>query len=580
MKIVLGHNGIHPIEIDVKELLISNLLVEGATRSGKSYAVRKLLELLATIVQIIVIDPEGELASLREKFDFLYAGLDELPMSIHTAGELARSLVETRASCICDLSELKVTDRKHWVRIFVESLMESPKTTWHNEKIVFIDEAHLFAPEKDKAESLAAVVDLAGRGQKRGFTLICATQRISKLSKDVISELQNVLVGRHTLDIDRERAAETLGVGKKTMVDFMAKIKVMDRGTFFGLGSAISDEMVTLKVDKVVTTHPERGQKLTVPPPPSEKVRSILEKLKDLPAKVEKKLRTEQDLRERIHELEFQVREAQRPAAEPEPVNIGISEEDAAAQAVQAVNAYKDSILLNLRDYLKRLDSARLALDTGYRDIDDFVAKLNHLDTGTFITTVPKLPPTTRYSSAAPNPPGNTPKERPVTSGPKVPLRLDNPNRMPPGEKAILIAIAQTPRGATKSQLRVTTGYKQSAMDSYVSRLIQKGHIIRERDGDNFIISPSGLAALGSDYEPLPHGKRLQEYWLKKLPKGEAAILQCAIRYYPRTVTKDYIAQATGYKDSARDSYVSRLSARKLLESPARGELKASALLF
>ena len=57
-----------PITIDIEELLATRLLVQGNSGSGKSHLLRRLLEESASIVQQIVIDPEGDFCSLSDAF--------------------------------------------------------------------------------------------------------------------------------------------------------------------------------------------------------------------------------------------------------------------------------------------------------------------------------------------------------------------------------------------------------------------------------------------------------------------------------------------------------------------------------
>ena len=68
-EIVIGQTGAGtPAGIDLEELLATRLLVQGNSGSGKSYLLRRLLEQSAGLVQQIVIDPEGDLVSLAERY--------------------------------------------------------------------------------------------------------------------------------------------------------------------------------------------------------------------------------------------------------------------------------------------------------------------------------------------------------------------------------------------------------------------------------------------------------------------------------------------------------------------------------
>src|SRR6185369_7210712 len=124
--------------------------------------------------------------------------------------------------------------------------------------LIVIDEAHIFAPEGAKSEATGAVVDLMARGRKRGFAGVLASQRISKVSKDAIAEVNNKLIGRAALDIDMKRAADEIGFSAK---DKQLYLRSMPAGRFFAFGPALSMTVVEMQVGAVTTTHPKAGQK-------------------------------------------------------------------------------------------------------------------------------------------------------------------------------------------------------------------------------------------------------------------------------------------------------------------------------
>lgn len=158
----------HPI--DLQRLLETRLLVQANSGGGKSWALRRILEQTANQVQQLVIDPEGEFATLRERFDYIVCAPHDGDAVAHprTAKLLARRLLETGVSAILDIYDLQAHERKAFVRQFCDALVDAPKGLWHP-ALVVLDEAHVFAPEAGSSESLGAVVDLATRGRKRGF---------------------------------------------------------------------------------------------------------------------------------------------------------------------------------------------------------------------------------------------------------------------------------------------------------------------------------------------------------------------------------------------------------------------------
>ncbi len=58
------------------------------------------------------------------------------------------------------------------------------------------------------------------------------------------------------------------------------------------------------------------------------------------------------------------------------------------------------------------------------------------------------------------------------------------------------------------------------------------------------------------------------------------AILQALVAAYPSSLERDALSAATGYLRSSRDTYLQRLTARRLVTSLGRGVVQASDLLF
>lgn len=250
---VLGHGDAGEITIDLPRLIETKLLITATSGGGKSFAIRRILEQTAPLIQQLVIDPEGEFSTLAEKYPYIVCNSENSPiaLTIDSAQSLAQELMKAGTSAILDLSEFDPEDRHLFVANFIKGLMCLPQQYWRH-VLVFLDEAHLFAPQHDKSEAKKAVIDLAGRGRKRGFCLIPATQRLSKLNKNVASEIQNRLIGLTTLDVDLRRAADELGM---TLSDASNLLGDLQPGEFFAYGPALSKKVQKIKIGPCSTRH-------------------------------------------------------------------------------------------------------------------------------------------------------------------------------------------------------------------------------------------------------------------------------------------------------------------------------------
>lgn len=354
MKITIGEHQNKSVKLDLDILMRTRLLIQADSGGGKSWLLRRLAEQLFGKVQVILIDPEGEFATLREKFGYVLVGRGgETAADPRSAALVAHRLLELRASAICDIYELKHQQRYAWVRMFLEALTDIPKKLWGRQVVVIVDEAHMFCPEKGKGKSEAygAMVDLCTRGRKRGHCAIFATQRLGQLSKDASSQLQNRLIGPTFEDINRKRASEVLGVLKAEEREFFKEIQLLEPGHFFALGRAISTERILVSVGPVETTHPEMGsaKQSADPPPAPEKIKELLPKLADLPKEAEEKQKTVQALQMEVRELKRQLRD--RPAAAIMAVDKEHLEKEAKRMRIELEKQVKDYVR-TLQDFV------------------------------------------------------------------------------------------------------------------------------------------------------------------------------------------------------------------------------------
>jgi hypothetical protein len=303
-RVCLGHTPENePVDLDVFSLIASRALVCCNSGGGKSYLLRKLVELVASKVPTLVIDPEGEFSTLRELVDLVLVGPDgEVPASTATAAKLAKRLMELRVNAVIDLSAMGLEDKQLFVKLFLDSLLSLPRDLWSHTFVV-IDEAHKFAPtEQANVVSTASVVALMDQGRKRRLGGVLATQRLSKLVASARAEANNVFIGKTAQDLDLRRAVDLLGLEKK---DWQT-IKRARPGDFWAFGPAlvVQDGVTHFRVGRVQTTHEDEGRDARGhAPEPSTAILRVVPELSDLQQEVEAEKDELAKLREEIVEL-------------------------------------------------------------------------------------------------------------------------------------------------------------------------------------------------------------------------------------------------------------------------------------
>lgn len=260
--------------------MATRLFIQAASGGGKSYALRRLLEQTHSKVQQIVIDPEGELVTLAEKYNFVVCSPESetAPLNVHTAAELASRIYRSGQSVILSLGNFDVEEMQLFVANFLRGLMREPKEYWHY-CMVAVDEAQLFAPQQDKAESKKPMLDLAARARKRGICPVVATQRISQMHKGVVAHLENVLIGLTSLDTDIERASEQLGMKQAKAAAILRRLSA---GEFMVYGPALSYDIAKVKIGPVVTRHGVLGKFDPKRPKPAMSRKALMKEIQGL----------------------------------------------------------------------------------------------------------------------------------------------------------------------------------------------------------------------------------------------------------------------------------------------------------
>jgi hypothetical protein len=554
------------LELDLPTLVDTRLLIQANSGGGKSWLLRLIAERAG--IQTIILDNEGEFASLRETVDVLLVGAGgELPANPRHAALLARRLLEYKVSAIVDLYELKLSERRRFVKLFLESLIHLPRDLWRP-TLVILDEAHIYCPERGsgEAESTEAVIGLMSQGRKRGFAGIIATQRLSKLHKDAAAEANNVIIGRTWLDADQVRAGDALGLSKADRL----KLRDVGQGEFYAFGPALGQPGVMhFRSDQVRTTHPRPGQRhLLTAPAPSRAIRGVLGKFVDLPQEAEEEIRGLDEARRRIAELERQIKSANGVSREQRIDQTTV--ERAVIGAVERERVAWQRKMGQGRARFRRLVAALASTGQSLAKVKELLEE----------TEREWMAPQT--VGTAPDPPLNQQPERTVKPASDRVALVEDSNggiKLAAGERRILTALAQYMEGRSKVQVAVLTGYAAAGggFNNYLGALRSRRLI--EGDGDRLTIAEAGIRALGC-WEPLPAGSGLVDYWRARLGKAERLILETLTQVYPDALTKEEVAARAGYEPNGGgfNNALGRLRTLELVQG--RGQLQASDNLF
>lgn len=567
------------VAIDVERLVSTRMLLTANSGAGKSWALRRLLEQTHGQVQQLVIDPEGEFYTLRERFPYVLAGKGgDCPAEPRSAALLARRLLELGTSAVLDLYELAPRDRVRFVRLFLESLIDAPRALWHP-ALVVIDEAHAYAPEKGhgEAESAEAVARLMAQGRKRGFAGVLATQRLSKLAKDVAAEANNLLIGRASLDVDLRRAGEALGLPKAEW----NTLRALPAGSFYAFGPALTAEVTLVKVEAVSTAHPQAGARATKAPPPPEKVRAVLAKLADLPAEAAAEAKSAEELRAKVRELEKRLLQVGHQAA----TVLTKDDPEAMAQARErgrsdAAAAYRKELGAVVGQAEARGQRAARALDQALEAVKRAGDALREP------IEVPELPEPTAVRWFVEK--GRTVEHRVPVSRPQV--RRENVNTplaegmTAPRQRILdsLLLLESVGIGQpSRTQLALWCDVSPTS-GGYFNNLgaLRSAGLIDYPTGGTVVLTDAGRAIARAVTPPTV--LEMHELLFAKVSPARAAILRALIELYPSDIGRDELAERIEVSPTS-GGYFNNLGALRtlgLIDYPSGGRVVALPVLF
>ena len=539
--------------LDPEELATTRALIQGSSGSGKSFLLRLLMEKIASKMPMIVIDPEGELHTVRQVASMLLVGGGgELPVKAGTGAKVARGILEQSCSAIIDLSDLPSRHHSEYVRDFIASMMSAPMKLWRP-TILAIDEAHRFCPEGGR-DNVAAeqVIDLMSRGRKRGYGGVLLTQRVSKIRKDAIAECANVFIGKTTLDIDVKRAGDMLGI-TNTEAKFLRNMKP---GEWRAYGPCLTPSSVSeFSANLPATQPPKRGQTQ------GKAVVKDAKTIADLASSImeaEDEPLTLEDAQRQIKAMQAKIDKAE--TSKPDPEAISKQLEAVRADAVAEIHAkYHDFVC------------KAVGMATGIGDAVEMLKQ--HIESkveASELTTPTALVSTKQQVPTAPTLADGSLVHRPQSSG--------NAADLPRGEAAVLSAAIQYEGTIERDTITVLTGYKRSSRDTYIQRLRERG-FVETSPGGPIRVTVQGFEAM-PETKPMPTGVEKQNFWQSRLGTGEWAVLNSCINAYPSPVHRDRISEDTGYKRSSRDTYIQRLRSLKLVSTQSAGNVIASDSLF
>lgn len=593
-KIILGktEDG-HEISLNQDKLVESRMIVQANSGGGKSGLIRVLCERTKGL-PFMLFDLEGEYASLREKVDLVLVGPDgDIPNDIRSVGLLMRKLIELRVSSVINLYEFAgvsgrsvVQQRREYIAAALTALVNLPKSHWLP-LLLILDELQVICPERGGQKDVVStqpVIDAIALGRKRGYAVVGASQRFSKVHNDALAELKNVFIGGTWLDVDQKRAGDYLGLvgnDRRTLRD-------LEKQQFYCFGPALSIKGVNkFKVDNCETSFPKAGEAQTIAPPKaSDAITQIISQIDDLPAEAEQEKKDVESLQ--IENRELKQLLADRPTI-PEPIEtikeIKVEIPVMAANAIAAAESVADTISNKIVTLITDLNVHIGELEHVRDGFLDGVAKVTGVSPETPVPTpqgVPQPPKTPTVSSAAPT---NTPPPT-RTAPPPPPPAADGSFSLNGYQRDLLNGLAELKAIGIGEPSRVQLSFitKKKAKSSHFGNMLGalRTNAYIDYPGDGKVsLTAIGEAHASATGRPATRSE-LHRRVRDLLNSYQQELFDAIFMHYPNAISRKDLAAQTNKSESSSHfgNMLGEMRTMEIVEYPQDKFVRAAESLF
>jgi len=247
MDLIIGKAAGRDFHINAQELVTGRTCIIAQSGAGKSWSIAVLCEQLCQHqIGFCLIDTEGEYFSLKDKFDITWVGIDEECdediEKVNIKALMSDAVRESKA-IIFDVSEVDMYERV----TKLAHVLYDVATEQRKPYLLIIEEADKFIPQSK--DSIKKIEEISRRGRKRGLGMLVATQRPAIVTKNVLSQCNNQIIGK--LSIENDLKAVGLFFSSKAEVD---ELTTLQPGDFFVMGG-LTREKTKMRFSKRLTKH-------------------------------------------------------------------------------------------------------------------------------------------------------------------------------------------------------------------------------------------------------------------------------------------------------------------------------------
>jgi len=592
------------LSLNAEDLIESAIGVIGKRGRGKSGAVKVLMEELIRVrLPFVAFDPVGIMWGLRSSLDGKGPGLPvlviggahgDVRLDRRAGATVARAIVQANVSCIIDFSEEPRAAYREFVRDFLHELFKINDTS----RMVIIEETPELAPQRlrpDLYDVYEAVERIVLRGRNKGIGVTLVSQRAATINKDVLTQVDALLVFGVTSPQDRKALKEWVEAKGDTgrLEQFENGIAGLKRQeAWFWSPEAFDGMFKQVRIHNFKTFHPDkthlRREGLLEQKPVTTDVSEIVSKLgsqlerfrkeKDelaLIPKLQGKIRQLEKDNELMH-AQLPLKFKQDPVAD---INARIK------HAVAEAKAPLIEEVKQLRGVVHQFQGREMAIRKALQKYIESPPNVPQIQT--------EEPKSSAYRSYATDtktlPTIRTTAREKVTVSFKQGAEENGEFRITRGHEKIISALTSLHSigiaKPKKSQVALWAGYSPTSGGyfNYLGQLRSAG-FIDYGDSATMFLTKDGTSYAGTMKEP-PHipntVEELQEQVFRMIGESKSRILKVLIAADRNPISKPELAEQAGYSPTSGGyyNYLGNLRTMGLIEYVGGG-VRAADILF
>lgn len=532
----------------------------------------------------VAVDTKGDWYGVRSSRDGKSRGLDvpvfggefgDIPLSPLAGARMAELVAAGKFSGVLDVSDFpKISDVSKFLIDFAGTLLKKQRTPVH----LFLEECADYLPQggyRGQTDPLAAACvgamkRLATKGRFRGIGYTLISQRAAEVNKTVLYQCETLIAHRMVGDLDIKWIEGWIKRGSKRageLIDVLPDLQDGECWVWSPQRLKITERLQVRRRDTFDSgAPPEIGKARVAPKMAPVEIEALRKELADLEEQA--KADDPRVLKARIAELEKALK---NPIHVPGKLKGG-------ATATGPLDKFDVAVD---RRHLEETVAASEAFETELVVFEKAMRAVRMAANGA-VATVRRARQSgpaalaKRLEKAGPAPVEKTrslPSASLLRTTPKV--TNGTGTAIGGGLRRMMIALARRPRGLTNRQLGVRAGLSSNSgtFSTYLSKGRSEGWIFD--DGKTRKLTEEGLSVLGN-FDPLPEGRELLEYWVSELGGGTGRMLAALAESYPKPMTNAELGAAAGISHGSGtfSTYLSKLRTLELVEG--RGELRMS----